>query len=294
MPLINVFLISSTYLIIYTAAMRYFAVASPFRGRSNGFLRYSGQVSVFTVFLVTLMTLPQFFLHKIVMETADTNQSIDTEMFFTVAARFDDDSTEAISVYITRVVPVLSSFLPCLLLVIFNVGLICQLRRATNVRRNACLERQPTHRSGHEECNRRLTVTLIVMISAHIILVLPSDVIKYFDIYEMTGSVGDIVACVLNLSQACNFALNFLLYISMNSTFRETLQLKSCPKCARSRKSHYSSTSWKATETEFLQHYVRSSSSSSPTKRSNDVKAGNQSVPADSHALAIDAALCIE
>ena len=224
MPLINVFLISSTYLMVIVAIVRYFAVASPFRGRSNSFIRRSGVASAAALCAVVFVTLPQFVHYRIdIIQFYDRNLfdvAIDNDtIIYGLVARFAEHHMEAIAYYNNRIQPILSSFLPCLLLIIFNIGLIFRLRRALEVRRNVCLGQQT---NGGSNC--RLSVTLVMMFTAHVLLVSPSDVIKYFEFYSIEQQFGDIIACILNLTQTCNFALNFLLYLSLNSSFRETIR----------------------------------------------------------------------
>lgn len=276
--------------------MRYWAVASPFSGRSNCCIRRSGIVSACVFCLVTLMTLPQFVLYDVVMLTdnsstapamattavpvASSNASFSAGVASVAAAVSraeerewrdgDEDEVmyamqplfagaDAIDFYLSRIMPVLTSFLPCTLLVIFNVGLIWRLRQAMRNRHQYLVtlrqtasapgghSRYPgsvmeqgrgqsgyggwsskasTHTSsvGSNSCSRRLTATLVLMFTAHVVLVAPSDVVKYYDaLYDLDNSVGDLVSCALNLSLACNFALNFLLFVALNSSFRATL-----------------------------------------------------------------------
>jgi hypothetical protein len=252
MPMINVFLVTSTYLIVLTALMRYLAVASPFTGRTNCFIRHSGSASICVCFAVFVMVLPQFFLYEVLplqqglhSSSITTNVTMSkiiptaknsvltttsstilftsaTPLFYTMEVRFAKKHTKRLGVYILRVQPVLFSFLPGLLLVFFNVGLIRCLRRAKEERRYVCIGQRigsgsPTDGGVN---GYRLSVTLVVMFITHIVLVIPSDVIKYFAPYDMPA--GDVIACALNLAQAVNFALNFLLYVSLNATFRDT------------------------------------------------------------------------
>ena len=216
--MINVFLITSTYLVVLTAIIRYFAVASPFRGRNNNCVKYSGFVSGLVFCVVILTVLPQF-LHSQIVPEITINSDNTTETSYTLRSRFNQQHTEVIHNYINRIYPLLSSFLPCTVLIFFNIGLIYQLQRANTARRYVCVGQQITANGG---CSCRLTVTLILMFTAHVVLVAPSDVVKYFAFYQMDNQLGDIIACVLNLSQACNFALNFILFVSLNSSFRDT------------------------------------------------------------------------
>ena len=223
MPLINVFLITSTYLAVLTAVIRFFAVAFPFRSRNNSCLKHSGFASLLVYCVVLILTAPQFVFYKIVIVKNITNNTTHGAVIYSLKARFELQSTAIIASYINRIYPVLSSFLPCLILIIFNIGLIYQLHRAKMARRYVCVGQQITSTSAASRgCSCRLTVTLILMFTAHIVFVAPSDVIKYFSFYDLGNHLGGIIACVLNLSQASIFALNFVLFISLNSSFRNT------------------------------------------------------------------------
>lgn len=240
LPLINVFLVSSTYLIVLTAIMRYWVVASPFHGRSNNFMRHSGLVSACVFACAVLMTLPQFVLHRIDVlneELVDNYRLNTSETLYTFNPRFSQQQTNLIITYIVWIQPVLFSFAPGTCLTVFNTSLIYRLRRAREERqRVASVGRQrQTRVGGHSSSSssssaNRLNITLVLMFSAHVILVVPSDVIKYVDaLYEddgedRGGGDGEFAACALNLTQACNFALNFVLYISLNSSFRDVIR----------------------------------------------------------------------
>lgn len=226
MPLINVFLVSSTYLIVLTALMRYLAVASPFTGRTNCFVRHSSTASLCVCCIVTLMVLPQFFVNNVVPATrvhSISNLTNETQISvqYTMKFRFAYNQTLALGKYILHVQPVLFSFVPGFLLVLFNVGLIRCLRRAKEERRYVCVGQRVTTSAASGSTSCRLSVTLVVMFTAHVLLVVPSDVIKYFALYNLEAA--DFIACALNLAQAINFSFNFLLYISLNTAFRDAI-----------------------------------------------------------------------
>ena len=225
MSLINVFLISSTYLVVLTAIIRYFAVATPFRSRNNSCVKHSGFASLLIFCVVVFMALPQV-LHEMIVRHDGKSNNTSGVSYYTLQTRFNQRYINTIDCYINRIYPVLSSFLPCLILIIFNVGLIYQLRRAKIARRYVCVIPQLASATAADGgCNWRLTITLILMFTAHIVLVAPSDIVKYFAFYDLGDQLGDIIACMLNLMQTCNFALNFVLFISLNSSFRDTFCL---------------------------------------------------------------------
>ena len=228
MSIINVCLIGSTYLIVLTSIIRYIAIARPFRGRNNSCMRHSGLASLLVLIVVVIMVMPQFLFYKIVSMNVPTGHTKSVH-HFTLQVRFKQHRSELLASFINNIQPITSSFVPCLMLIVFNIGLIYQLQRAqiSEVTRHVCVSQQLSSTSEEREKkhNRRITVKLIFLFTSHIFLVMPSDIVKYFDFYQLPNQLGDIIACVLNLLQACSVALNFLIFVSLNSSFRYMLRM---------------------------------------------------------------------
>ena len=236
---------------------------SPFRGRSGNFHRYNGYLLSGLFVLAFFLHIPQLARNEIVSLPANsrllfsltgmeqyevstiTNNttSIHTDnssnILYSVGARFQEYHMTWIQNYASYALPVVTSFLPCLLLIIFNVGLIYQLKLVQNERSQIYAQPGNSNVSG---CNIRINVVLVIMICAYIVLVSPSDVMKYVEVYDVSDyQIDDIVTCSLNLAQTCNFALNFMLYISFNSKSCEmllTFFLRFCCCCCCHKKSH--------------------------------------------------------
>jgi hypothetical protein len=119
--------------------------------------------------------------------------------------------------YIKWIWPVFADFIPLLILVFCNTRLACELRQARIFRRNSC------HVRNNQERHDRVTLTLVIIVLMLLVFVSPSEIIRYVNPYGSWGYVGYIVASVTNVLQALNFAINFVLYCTVNRHFRQAM-----------------------------------------------------------------------
>lgn len=99
------------------------------------------------------------------------------------------------------------------------------------------------HKRGSDSALNSVTATLVAVVVLFLILVSPSEVIKfiYAKIY-LIDWIGKnkhfhyykIILHVTNFMQALNFSVNFILYCAVNKSFRKTLQSLICI-CQRQR-----------------------------------------------------------
>lgn len=83
-----------------------------------------------------------------------------------------------------------------------------------------------------------VTATLIAVVVLFLILVSPSEVLKF--IYTISGGTNThtykIIRSITNLMQSINFSVNFILYCAVNKSFRSSLRAIFCFFCKRGRK----------------------------------------------------------
>ena len=83
-----------------------------------------------------------------------------------------------------------------------------------------------------------VTATLIAVVVLFLILVSPSEVLKF--IYTIGGGTNThtykIIRSITNLMQSINFSVNFILYCAVNKSFRSSLAAIFCFFCKRGRK----------------------------------------------------------
>lgn len=83
-----------------------------------------------------------------------------------------------------------------------------------------------------------VTATLIAVVVLFLILVSPSEVLKF--IYTISGGTNThtykIIRSITNLMQSINFSVNFVLYCAVNKSFRSSLAAIFCFFCKRGRR----------------------------------------------------------
>lgn len=235
---INLFLMSSTWLVVATAFMRLVGIMAPLNSRSSALFGHK-ITAVFVVCLSCILLCaplcsyleigevtipmppsPKSNWTSSSMSMLHNDNTAYFKTYYCYYARFSNSTMALFVVYVNGVWPVLASFAPCFALIICNVLLIHRLRMARWARRSIC----PQQTNSRQGSGLRLTFTLIIMFSAHVILVLPSEVLKYASPYKIWGETGHLVAAVTNFMQTCNFAGNFILYLMTNVAFRKAIE----------------------------------------------------------------------
>ena len=212
--LINLLLMTSTWLVVMIAVTRYRAVAHPLEVRFGSFASQASVMITTVCVMSFILTLP-YFIHTDVRSCIIPGTGLSWE--FTPV--FNKRLTRLLQNYIRWVWPVLADFIPICILVFCNIMLVRQLRSATLKRRHSCPGQKV------RETSKRITVTLVSIILMQVILVTPSELLKYFNPYASWGRVGHVIAHVTNVMQTANFACNFLLYLAVNLSFRRTAKL---------------------------------------------------------------------
>ena len=208
--LIGVLQMSSIWLVVLMSLARYSGVTDPLHSRNRLWARHTVKLIV-AIFICALIVTSPLFMHRHVASCRWEGSVLLYEEHLFKSER----SVDVIIVYITWVWPVLASFVPILILFVFNVLLIVELRRASKHHHSI------TRTHSNNEQKRTVTLTLVCIIIMALVLVAPAEILRYINPFSW-GGAGARVAQVANLLQALNFSLNFILYVCVNSTFRQT------------------------------------------------------------------------
>ena len=215
--LVNLFLMTSTWLIVTMSVSRYLVVVYPLHARSR-LTTFRTLVAIVLVFVIsTVMTLPSF-LHAKVGQCCATNPSVQYELKRT----FNEDITEWLLWYVRWIWPLLAGFIPFGILAFCNTRLIWELKKATNTRQRTARGQIVRNSS------QKVTLTLVIIVLMLLFLVAPSEILRYINPYEFWGVDGFTVASVTNVLQAINFAFNFILYCAVSASFRQTFKSMFC------------------------------------------------------------------
>ena len=213
--LINLLLMSSTWLVVMTAVTRYMAVIRPLQTRLGPCSKNTTTLITFIFLASTTLSLP-YFLHTGVQQCLNQDNTVSLQYHHVFGSQ--SQTTHLLLVYIRWIWPVIADVIPLWILVFCNVTLARQLRTATLQRQHSC---PGQHIRG---TSKTITLTLVSIILMQLLLVTPSELLKYINPYSTWGWVGHVIAQTTNVMQTLNFACNFLMYLAVNVRFRKTVK----------------------------------------------------------------------
>ena len=213
--LVTTFILSSTWITVALATLRYLAICHPFHlRRVDG--NKCAKIVYSVVFLISaLLNIPSFFMFKVVVfELAD--QSV----YLIDIGYMDHRHMPGKIFQVFRLL--LFLLLPLAILVFCNISLICALFKSQKIRQQFNV---PTHQS---KTRNRITLMLIIIAASFVILVLPSEVMDFCrEIVTMDYARTEVfllMRTLANLLQLINFSCNFLIYCLFNLHFRKVVK----------------------------------------------------------------------
>lgn len=213
----------SIWLCVVLAIVRYLHIRSPTRASAVRFRRITqAQYLVLFVYVMsTLVMIPNYLTNELKPMPPSLNGTNETTWVLK-SLRLGGNETDALVLTNVWLYAVLAKLSPCFLMSVFGSLLLHQMRSKINQRKdflkvslsNSCKLRE----------HSRTTKMLITVIVLFIVTELPQGVLiilsatkeGFFNtVYIPLGDVMDIVALVNN-------GINFVLYCSMSTKFRET------------------------------------------------------------------------
>ena len=217
------FMLTSTWITVVMALMRYLGICHPFKARKIDGPTFS-KVAYATVFIVyVIFNLPSFFMFKTIALTIgeDTIYILDIGII---------DQSSAIGQIFIWTKAILGILIPMTILSFCNCSLIKALKRSYRMRQRYRVQQTVSSTSN------RITLTLIVIMMAFLILVFPSEIIDLaHDHISKTSEQTEFLLtfrAFANVLQIMNFSFNFILYCVINVHFRGML-LQMLPCCHR-------------------------------------------------------------
>ena len=220
---VNIFIMSSTWLTVVMAISRYLAICHPLQARGLIGTRVT-KSSICIVFIYcVLCNLPKFWLTRLLRVDCVGGYSI----YFLAPGPLAIN--RVLYTAYTWTYAIMGIFLPLILLIVCNGSLIKALRRSAKMR---LLHTRTRDRS--KDSQSIVTRTLIVIVICYIILVVPAEMMVFFIDAFSHSSISptyNLMIVIANTLQAVNFAFNFVLYCVMNVYFRRTMkQVVTCGK----------------------------------------------------------------
>jgi hypothetical protein len=213
--LITTFILSSTWITVALAMLRYLAICHPFRLRKLDGNRCS-KIAYSIMFASSmLMNIPSFFQFQIMSFEFQNSTVYLIDIGYMDHRRLPGKIFQVFRLLFFLVFPLA-------LLVFCNISLINALRKSQRIREQL---RVPSHISNTKN---RITSMLIIVSVSFLVLVLPSEIMDFFiefvkmD-YQRT-EVFMLMRSVANLLQLIAFSCNFLIYCLCNLHFRKVVR----------------------------------------------------------------------
>ncbi|ELT95309.1 hypothetical protein CAPTEDRAFT_224006 [Capitella teleta] len=210
-PLINLFLLTSTWLICLISLERFVVVCKPIRARWVIRVRKTVAIHTGICLLAVTLVIPEFVKFKVMKN--DCGDCV----CFGIAYYAPILNATFRTVY-KALFTIFGTFLPLLILIACNVRLIIELYRC-----KAMGIADPAR-----YCTPRITMVVVGIVVSYLILVCPSMVLEQLANTKLISTQDGqalarfrIAVVVANLMQSCKFACNFLLYCAVNKQFRE-------------------------------------------------------------------------
>lgn len=223
-PFINFFLLSSTWLTVAMATGRYMAICYPIHARSCVNLKAT-RLTILGIFLVSIIfNMPQFWRYSI----PENYCAAECRCYMLQITSLYKNHFFVISYKILWAI--FGVFVPLFILAFCNFCLIRALRESRRMRQ--LYRANKTKDSGHQ-----LTPTLIAIVAMFIILVSPSEILKFLETWVISRAdfrqyqAFMISQFVANFFQVINFSINFVLYCALNVHFRKTVRSLVCGLC---------------------------------------------------------------
>ena len=213
--LVTTFILSSTWITVALAMLRYLAICHPFRiRRIDGNL--CSKIVYSSIFILSAITnIPSFYQFKIL------TLELGNETMYLIDIGYMDNRQTAGKIF--QIFHLLFFLVfPLALLVFCNISLIRALRKSQRIRQQFNV---PTHLAKSQN---RITLMLIIIAVSFLILVLPSEIMGFFiDFVKMDYKRTEVFLLMrtfANLLQLISFSCNFLIYCFCNLHFRKVIR----------------------------------------------------------------------
>ena len=233
---INIFIMTSTWLTVTMSTERYLAICHPLRSRNIITLQRT-KLAIVLVFICSMIfNVPVFWRYAIVEIVCD-NETVAYSIYPQVLY-----GNESLDHAYRAVWAVLGNFVPLIMLLFFNVALVREIHKSNALRKKAkALDRQLRgeggmilvhHTSSDVEPRSLINITLVAIVVMFFILVAPSEILKHvtslFGQSQRKNYTYLTVELVTNIMQGINFSANFILYCIIIPSFRRRMKEMIC------------------------------------------------------------------
>ncbi len=214
---LNTFLLTSTWITVAMATMRYIGICHPLATRKIDSAACVRCTYIMIVVICVVVNIPIFYQFKI------DDIEIEGHVYYLIdIGEFSIDSQRGYVFLWFRAF--IGIFSPAGLLTFCNCSLIMALRRSRRMRRECRVQNS----AAASRASNRITLLLIIIVILFVVLVFPAELMDFF--LAVTQSDPDrtytfmVIRCVANFLQVVNGSCNFVLYCALNVHFRKTMK----------------------------------------------------------------------
>ena len=233
LPVVSLLIVCSCWLTVVMALARYFAICRPIHARAFISLRGT-RVTLASVFVAAVVfNLPLFFVYETLeLPINGTDLESSSPLYVQTTTELFKQHEHGFYVAYNVLHGVLGVVIPICVLAFCNFCLIGAVRRSSR------LQRQHTATRKASDNAQRITITLVVIIILFVLLALPAEALKLYEQLFPPKNHGKfaeslLTNTILNFMQSCNFAVNFVLYCTLNAQFRKTARFLLLYLCTR-------------------------------------------------------------